>query len=229
MSQKTLSAPAVRADTISRAGQRRGTVPPTISVKTVSALCAHQPQPAGAGGAGVPPQAQLPGAAARPCSLCPDAGLIVKTPGNATHNTVCQCRAGMHCSDTSCQTCVENQPCQRGFGFVAGESLQLLPLSRTDALAASTSGPPGKGGLPQQGALSRALGELCLPLCPGSIAMGRAAHLTLTARIDLPATSASLQPRPWPGCHPPASPVQKALSPMSLLKPSRAILGQGIV
>ena len=55
MAQKTLSAPAVRVDTISRAGPRRGTVPPTISVKTVSAPCAHRPWPVGAAGAGVPP------------------------------------------------------------------------------------------------------------------------------------------------------------------------------
>ena len=55
MAQKTLSAPAARADTISRAGPGRGTVPPTISVKTVSAPCAHRPWPVGAAGAGVPP------------------------------------------------------------------------------------------------------------------------------------------------------------------------------
>ncbi|NWX80949.1 TNR5 factor, partial [Alca torda] len=61
-----------------------------------------------------------------PCSLCPDAGLVVKTQGNATHNTVCQCRAGMHCSDTSCQTCVENQPCQHGFGFVAAKAVARM-------------------------------------------------------------------------------------------------------
>uniref|UniRef100_A0A8V0YKH8 Tumor necrosis factor receptor superfamily member 5 n=1 Tax=Gallus gallus TaxID=9031 RepID=A0A8V0YKH8_CHICK len=55
-----------------------------------------------------------------PHEICEDnAGLIVKRHGNATHNTVCQCRAGMHCSDASCQTCVENEPCKQGFGFVA--------------------------------------------------------------------------------------------------------------
>ncbi|OXB57604.1 hypothetical protein ASZ78_010566 [Callipepla squamata] len=55
-----------------------------------------------------------------PHDICEDnTGLIVKRHGNATHNTVCQCRAGMHCSDASCQTCVENQPCKEGFGFVA--------------------------------------------------------------------------------------------------------------
>ncbi|NXL46076.1 TNR5 factor, partial [Podilymbus podiceps] len=62
-----------------------------------------------------------------PHDICEDnAGLIVKMQGNATHNTVCQCRAGMHCSDTSCQTCVENQPCQRGFGFVAAKALARM-------------------------------------------------------------------------------------------------------
>lgn len=55
MAQKTLSVPTVRVDTISRAGPRRGTVPPTISVKTVSAPCAHWPWPVGAAGAGVSP------------------------------------------------------------------------------------------------------------------------------------------------------------------------------
>uniref|UniRef100_A0A8C3KVS0 Tumor necrosis factor receptor superfamily member 5 n=1 Tax=Chrysolophus pictus TaxID=9089 RepID=A0A8C3KVS0_CHRPC len=55
-----------------------------------------------------------------PHDICEEnAGLIVKRHGNATHNTVCQCRAGMHCSDTSCQTCVENEPCKQGFGFLA--------------------------------------------------------------------------------------------------------------
>ncbi|XP_072206349.1 tumor necrosis factor receptor superfamily member 5 isoform X2 [Excalfactoria chinensis] len=55
-----------------------------------------------------------------PHDICEDnAGLVVKRHGNATHNTVCQCRAGMHCSDASCQTCVENEPCKQGFGFVA--------------------------------------------------------------------------------------------------------------
>ncbi|NXW27277.1 TNR5 factor, partial [Phaetusa simplex] len=62
-----------------------------------------------------------------PHDICEDnAGLIVKTQGNATHNTVCQCRAGMHCSDTSCQTCVENQPCQRGFGFVTAKAMARM-------------------------------------------------------------------------------------------------------
>ncbi|XP_064888101.1 tumor necrosis factor receptor superfamily member 5 isoform X5 [Columba livia] len=32
----------------------------------------------------------------------------------------------MHCSDTSCQTCVENQPCQRGFGFVAAKAVARM-------------------------------------------------------------------------------------------------------
>ncbi|NXV21558.1 TNR5 factor, partial [Cepphus grylle] len=62
-----------------------------------------------------------------PHDICEDnAGLVVKTQGNATHNTVCQCRAGMHCSDTSCQTCVENQPCQHGFGFVAAKAVARM-------------------------------------------------------------------------------------------------------
>ncbi|KFV16023.1 Tumor necrosis factor receptor superfamily member 5, partial [Tauraco erythrolophus] len=62
-----------------------------------------------------------------PHDICEDnAGLIVKTQGNATHNTVCQCQAGMHCSDASCQTCVENQPCQRGFGFVAAKAMARM-------------------------------------------------------------------------------------------------------
>ncbi|KFO85712.1 Tumor necrosis factor receptor superfamily member 5, partial [Buceros rhinoceros silvestris] len=58
-----------------------------------------------------------------PHDICDgNTGLIVKMKGNATHNTVCQCRAGTHCSDASCQTCVENQPCQLGFGFVAAKA-----------------------------------------------------------------------------------------------------------
>ncbi|KAM6243356.1 tumor necrosis factor receptor superfamily member 5 isoform 2-T2 [Spheniscus humboldti] len=62
-----------------------------------------------------------------PHDICEDnAGLILKTQGNATHNTVCQCRAGMHCSDISCQTCVENQPCQHGFGFVAAKAVARM-------------------------------------------------------------------------------------------------------
>lgn len=44
MPQKTLSASAVRVDTISRAGPRSGTAPPMTSVKTVSAPCSHWPQ-----------------------------------------------------------------------------------------------------------------------------------------------------------------------------------------
>ncbi|XP_037259091.1 tumor necrosis factor receptor superfamily member 5 [Falco biarmicus] len=62
-----------------------------------------------------------------PHDICDDnTGLIMKTQGNATHNTVCQCQAGMHCSDTSCQTCVENPPCQRGFGFVAAKAMARM-------------------------------------------------------------------------------------------------------
>ncbi|XP_054701275.1 tumor necrosis factor receptor superfamily member 5 isoform X3 [Grus americana] len=62
-----------------------------------------------------------------PHDICEDnAGLIVKTQGNTTHNTVCECQVGMHCSDTSCQTCVENQPCQHGFGFVAAKALARM-------------------------------------------------------------------------------------------------------
>ncbi|NXP13764.1 TNR5 factor, partial [Thinocorus orbignyianus] len=62
-----------------------------------------------------------------PHDICEDnAGLMVKTQGNATHNTVCQCQDGMHCSDTSCQTCVENQPCQHGFGFVAAKAVARM-------------------------------------------------------------------------------------------------------
>ncbi|NXK32797.1 TNR5 factor, partial [Piprites chloris] len=53
-----------------------------------------------------------------------NAGLIVKTHGNATHNTVCQCQPGTHCSDSSCQTCVENQPCRPGSGFVAAKAME---------------------------------------------------------------------------------------------------------
>uniref|UniRef100_A0A8C3PK01 TNFR-Cys domain-containing protein n=1 Tax=Calidris pygmaea TaxID=425635 RepID=A0A8C3PK01_9CHAR len=62
-----------------------------------------------------------------PHDICEDnAGLVVKTQGNATHNTVCRCRDGMHCSDASCQTCVENQPCQHGFGFVAAKAVAQM-------------------------------------------------------------------------------------------------------
>lgn len=103
--------------------------------------------------------ASLPGVSARPCSLCPDAGLIVKMQGNATHNTVCQCRAGMHCSDISCQTCVENQPCQLGSGFVAGKSDKLFPFNGTDALSALTS---GNGGSPWRGTPWQGFGRAVL-------------------------------------------------------------------
>ncbi|KAI1233366.1 hypothetical protein IHE44_0004539 [Lamprotornis superbus] len=62
-----------------------------------------------------------------PHDICEDnAGLIVKMQGNATHNTLCQCQAGMHCSDISCQTCVENQPCQLGSGFVAAKAMERM-------------------------------------------------------------------------------------------------------
>ncbi|CAM9552685.1 unnamed protein product [Bubo scandiacus] len=62
-----------------------------------------------------------------PHDICEEnAGLIVKTQGNVTHNTACQCQAGTHCSDSSCQTCVENQPCQRGFGFVAAKAVARM-------------------------------------------------------------------------------------------------------
>ncbi|XP_066186762.1 tumor necrosis factor receptor superfamily member 5 isoform X2 [Sylvia atricapilla] len=62
-----------------------------------------------------------------PHDICEDnAGLIVKIQGSTTHNTVCQCQAGMHCSDTSCQTCVENQPCQLGSGFVAAKAMDRM-------------------------------------------------------------------------------------------------------
>ncbi|NWW03656.1 TNR5 factor, partial [Oreocharis arfaki] len=62
-----------------------------------------------------------------PHDICEgNAGLIVKMQGNATHNTVCQCQAGTHCSDISCQTCVENQPCQLGSGFVAAKALDRM-------------------------------------------------------------------------------------------------------
>ncbi|NWW69404.1 TNR5 factor, partial [Ifrita kowaldi] len=62
-----------------------------------------------------------------PHDICEgNAGLVVKMQGNATHNTVCQCRAGMHCSDISCQTCVENQPCQLGSGFVAAKAMNRM-------------------------------------------------------------------------------------------------------
>ncbi|XP_074776370.1 tumor necrosis factor receptor superfamily member 5 [Athene noctua] len=62
-----------------------------------------------------------------PHDICEEnTGLIVKTQGNATHNTVCQCRAGTHCSDSTCQTCVENQPCQHGFGFVAAKAVARM-------------------------------------------------------------------------------------------------------
>lgn len=228
--QKTRSAPAARVGTISRVGPGRSTVPHTISVMTVSAPCAHQPRAVGAAGAGVP-QAHLPGASPRPLSLCSDTGLIVKVQGNATHNTVCQCQAGMHCSDTSCQTCVENQPCQRGFGFVAGESDQLLPLRETAALAALTSRERGTSPAryPWQG-FGRALPMLCLAALPPGVLLAQShSPAPPAACTDPPATSAPLQPRLWPGCHPPVSPVQKAPSPTFLLKPSRAIPGQGIV
>ncbi|XP_014744460.1 PREDICTED: tumor necrosis factor receptor superfamily member 5 [Sturnus vulgaris] len=62
-----------------------------------------------------------------PHDICEgNAGLIVKMQGNAIHNTVCQCQVGTHCSDISCQTCVENQPCQLGSGFVAAKAVERL-------------------------------------------------------------------------------------------------------
>ncbi|XP_066417717.1 tumor necrosis factor receptor superfamily member 5 isoform X1 [Molothrus aeneus] len=62
-----------------------------------------------------------------PHDICEsNAGLIEKIKGNATHNTVCQCQAGTHCSDISCQTCVENQPCQLGSGFVAAKAMERM-------------------------------------------------------------------------------------------------------
>ncbi|NXM18656.1 TNR5 factor, partial [Ploceus nigricollis] len=62
-----------------------------------------------------------------PHDICEgNAGLVVKMHGDATHNTVCQCRAGTHCSDSSCQTCVENQPCQLGSGFVAAKAMDRM-------------------------------------------------------------------------------------------------------
>ncbi|XP_063028064.1 tumor necrosis factor receptor superfamily member 5 isoform X3 [Melospiza melodia melodia] len=62
-----------------------------------------------------------------PHDICEsNAGLIEKIKGNVTHNTVCQCRAGTHCSDISCQTCVENQPCQLGSGFVAAKAMERM-------------------------------------------------------------------------------------------------------
>lgn len=184
----------------------------------------------------MPPEAHPLSVSPYPCSLCPDAGLMVKTEGNATHNTVCQCRAGMHCSDASCQTCLENLPCQRGFGFVAGGSGQLVPLSRTGALAALILDPSGKGGLHHQGAPGRALGDLGCPCAqhhchrecclPDPLTRGEGHPAACT---HLPVTSASLQPRPWPGCPLPVSPVQRALSPTSPLKQSPATPGQGTV
>ncbi|NWY73164.1 TNR5 factor, partial [Erithacus rubecula] len=62
-----------------------------------------------------------------PHDICEgNAGLVVKVQGNKTHNTVCQCQAGTHCSDISCQTCVENQPCQLGSGFVAAKAMERM-------------------------------------------------------------------------------------------------------
>ncbi|NWR79462.1 TNR5 factor, partial [Centropus unirufus] len=73
-----------------------------------------------------------------PHDVCDDnTGLTVKAQGNATHNTVCQCWAGMHCSDASCQTCVENQPCQPGFGFVAAKAVARM-LSPCEPCAEGT-------------------------------------------------------------------------------------------
>lgn len=108
-----------------------------------------------------------------------DAGLIVKRHGNATHNIVCQCRAGMHCSDASCQTCVENEPCKQGFGFVAGETQPLLSLQWAPR-AGSINWRCSQGWrLPLHGAL--------LELCEGCTA------------ADLPATSTVFQPWLKPG------------------------------
>lgn len=108
--------------------------------------------------------------------LCPDTGLIVKTQGNATHNTVCQCRAGMHCSDTSCQTCVENQPCKQGFGFVAGET-QKLPLSPQGPRYCQHQPQvlPSMGCFPGTGLPAELRGS-CAAAVPGGIATGEAAQ-----------------------------------------------------
>ncbi|NXC47917.1 TNR5 factor, partial [Penelope pileata] len=62
-----------------------------------------------------------------PHDVCEDnAGLEVRRQGNTTHNTVCRCRAGMHCSDGSCQTCVEDQPCWLGFGFAPAKAVARM-------------------------------------------------------------------------------------------------------
>lgn len=98
--------------------------------------------------------------------LCPDTGLIVKTQGNATHNTVCQCRAGMHCSDTSCQTCVENQPCKQGFGFVSGETQKLPPSPRDRGTASiGLRSSQARGASLAQGS-QQSFGGAVLLLCP---------------------------------------------------------------
>ncbi|NXY38713.1 TNR5 factor, partial [Pomatorhinus ruficollis] len=95
-----------------------------------------------------------------PHDICEgNAGLIVKMHGNATHNTVCQCRPGMHCSDISCQTCVENQPCQLGSGFVAGKSDKPSCSHSTGLMPSALTS--GNGGSPSMVPPGRALGELC--------------------------------------------------------------------
>lgn len=169
--QKTLSAHPVRMVSTSRAGQRKGTARPMKSVRTVSAPCPQRVGPQGLHSTWLT-------LTVSPLPLT-DAGLIVKRHGNATHNTVCQCRAGMHCSDASCQTCVENEPCKQGFGFVAGET-QPLPSLPWAPCAGSIDLRCSRGwSLPLHGALPE--------LCEGCTA------------ADLPATSTPFQPWLKPG------------------------------
>nr|XP_056700931.1 tumor necrosis factor receptor superfamily member 5 [Euleptes europaea] len=45
-----------------------------------------------------------------------NAGLVVHIQGSATHNAMCRCRNGSHCSSTECQSCRENSACGPGKG-----------------------------------------------------------------------------------------------------------------
>uniref|UniRef100_A0A8C3SP22 TNFR-Cys domain-containing protein n=1 Tax=Chelydra serpentina TaxID=8475 RepID=A0A8C3SP22_CHESE len=45
-----------------------------------------------------------------------NAGLDTRSPGDAKHNAVCECRQGMFCSSPDCQTCLKIRDCKPGEG-----------------------------------------------------------------------------------------------------------------
>ncbi|XP_074868160.1 tumor necrosis factor receptor superfamily member 5 isoform X2 [Carettochelys insculpta] len=55
----------------------------------------------------------------------PNAGLVVRSPGNATSNVLCECKEGMYCSGSDCQTCLSISPCRPGEGVTQKASSRL--------------------------------------------------------------------------------------------------------